>query len=299
MLVWAVASQKGGVGKTTTVASLAGWLQKEHLRVLIVDTDPHASLTSYLGFEDEKVERNLFDLYALDTLSKESVQKCITHTKYPGLDIITSSMTLATIDRQLSGRSGVGRILSKALSFIDDIYDVVLIDCPPVLGALMVNALVSSTLILVPTQTEFLALKGLQGMVRTFSIMNSADSSVKFDYIILPTMFDKRTKASNRSIEYMRQTYDDKVWRGCIPIDTMFRESSSQRIPLPIMDEKARGALAYRDLFLDLVSYELQENPEKVSPSLAAVLTDDEFDEDKKRQDEEAVLRQSVSDMVH
>ncbi|SPT69868.1 Sporulation initiation inhibitor protein soj [Anaerobiospirillum thomasii] len=299
MLVWAVASQKGGVGKTTTVASLAGWLQKEHLRVLIIDTDPHASLTSYLGFEDEKVEHNLFDLYAAETLSRDAVVKCITHTRYSGLDIITSSMTLATIDRQLSGRSGVGRILSKALALVDDLYDVVLIDCPPVLGALMVNALVSSTLILVPTQTEFLALKGLQGMVRTFSIMNSADDSAAFDYIILPTMFDKRTKASNRSIEYMRQHYGQKVWESCIPIDTMFRESSSQRIPLPIMDENTRGAKAYRELFCYLVGHELSVHPGKVSPSLASVLTDDDFDDEQRRKDEEDVIRKSVSDMVH
>ncbi len=276
MLVWAVASQKGGVGKTTTVATLAGWLQREHLRVLVIDTDPHASLTSYLGFDEESVDFNLFDLYAADVITRELFLKCITKSQHQGLDIIPAAMTLATIDRQLSGRQGVGRILSKALALIDDCYDVVLIDCPPVLGALMVNALVASTTILVPTQTEFLALKGLQGMVRTFDIMSQADSNADFDYIIVPTMFDKRTRASNHSLSYMRTHYQSKVWGECIPIDTMFRESSAQRLPLPLMAPSARGAQAYYGLLTTLVAHELKHHPRKVSPALAAVLSSDE-----------------------
>ncbi|MBP5243766.1 MAG: ParA family protein, partial [Succinivibrio sp.] len=209
MLVWSIASQKGGVGKTTTVASLAGWLQKENLNVLIIDTDPHASLTSYLGFDYNNIEKSLYDLYTQETFTKESIQSCITHTNFPNLDIIASSMTLATIDRKLSGRSGVGRILTNALKLIEDDYDVVLIDCPPVLGALMVNALVASTSILVPTQTEFLSLKGLEGMVRTFNIMRKADNGCIINYTVIPTMYYKRTKASRTSLEYLIAHYKD------------------------------------------------------------------------------------------
>lgn len=299
MLVWAIASQKGGVGKTTTVASLSGWLQKEHLRVLVVDTDPHASLTSYLGYEDEKVDHSLFDIYAADKITRNLVLKSITHTKYQGLDLIASSMTLATIDRQLSGKAGVGRILSKSLKLIEDCYDIVLIDCPPVLGALMVNALVSSTLIIVPTQSEFLALKGLQGMVRTFSIMNSADTNTSIEYTIVPTMFDKRTRAANKSLEYMRENYKDKVWGGVIPIDTLFRESSAQRRPLPLMDEGCRGSLAYKTLLVDLITKELSSSHKsRVTPATAAILTSDD-DEDFTSTDSPAKkIENSVVDMV-
>ena len=276
MLVWSIASQKGGVGKTTTVASLAGFLQKEHLRVLAIDTDPHASLTSYLGFNEQDLEHNLYDLYANDSLSRENVLKCITHTRFLGLDLIASSMALATLDRTLSGRVGVGKILNKSLNLIEDCYDVVLVDCPPVLGALMVNALVASTMILVPTKTEFLALKGLEGMVRTFRIMHSADKERDVNYLIIPTMFDKRTKASLLSLEHLKEHYPENLWQGFIPVDTLFRDSSAKNIPLPIMNDTSRGSVAYRSLLCDLISKELCIHKEKVSPATAAILASDE-----------------------
>lgn len=276
MLVWAIASQKGGVGKTTTVASLAGWLQKENLRVLVVDTDPHASLTSYLGYDNDKIEHNnLFDLYAMKNLTREGILNCITHTRHHGLDLISASMTLATIDRQLSGRQGVGRILLRSLKLIEDCYDVVLIDCPPVLGALMVNALVASSTIIVPTQTEFLALKGLEGMVRTFTVMQRANKSVHFEYIIVPTMYDRRTKACVQSLSYLKTHYSDQVWDECIPVDTNFRDSSAKRLPLPIMNPQSTGAVSYRDLLKFLVQRELHRNRDLVTPQLAAILSDD------------------------
>ena len=278
MLVWAIASQKGGVGKTTTVASLAGWCQKENIKVLIIDTDPHASLTSYLGFDYNSIEKNLYDLYTQKNLTRENVLECVTHTNFPNFDIIASSMTLATIDRKLSGQQGVGRILSKALALIDDDYDVAIIDCPPILGALMVNALVASSSVLVPTQTEFLSLKGLEGMVRTFSIMKKADAACNINYTIVPTMYDKRTKASRTSLDFLKAHYKDNLWNKQIPIDTLFRESSQRGMPITMLDSKCRGAVAYYELLVDIISKELKSNPEKVTPNVAAIvnLKDDE-----------------------
>ncbi len=275
MLVWAVASQKGGVGKTTTVASLAGWLEKEGLRVLVVDTDPHASLTAYMGFEDDQLDSNLYDIYSGSELTRDKVLECCKATRFKGLDIIGSTMALATVDRQLSGRAGVGRILKRALSLVDSEYDVALIDCPPVLGALMVNALVAASLVLVPTQTEFLALKGLEGMVRTFAIMEKASKGALIDYIIVPTMYDRRTHASNTSLDFLKIHYRDHLWAGVIPVDTLFRESSYRNIPVPLMDKKSRGADAYRQLLENAIAHELKTNPQLVTPAVAAVLTDD------------------------
>ena len=275
MLVWAVASQKGGVGKTTTVASLAGWLEKEGLRVLVVDTDPHASLTAYMGFEDDQLDSNLYDIYNGAELTRDKVLECCKATRFKGLDIIGSTMALATIDRQLSGRAGVGRILKRALSLVDSEYDVALIDCPPVLGALRVNALVAASLVLVPTQTEFLALKGLEGMVRTFAIMEKASKGSLIDYMIVPTMYDRRTHASNTSLDFLKIHYRDHLWQGVIPVDTLFRESSYRNIPVPRMDKKSRGADAYRQLLENAIAHELKTNPQLVTPAVAAVLTDD------------------------
>ncbi len=275
MLVWAVASQKGGVGKTTTVASLSGWLEKEGLRVLVVDTDPHASLTAYMGFEDDQLDSNLYDIYSGSELTRDKVLECCKATRFKGLDIIGSTMALATIDRQLSGRAGVGRILKRALALVDSEYDVAIIDCPPVLGALMVNALVASSLVLVPTQTEFLALKGLEGMVRTFAIMEKASKGASIDYIIVPTMYDRRTHASNTSLDFLKIHYRDHLWQDVIPVDTLFRESSYRNIPVPLMDKKSRGADAYRSLLEYAIGHELKSHPQLVTPAVAAVLTDD------------------------
>jgi len=300
VLIWSIASQKGGVGKTTTVASIAGWLQKENLRVLIIDTDPHASLTSYMGFDFNAIEKNLYDLYTQESFTKESVTECITHTNFPNLDIIASSMTLATIDRKLSGRSGVGRILSNALKLIDDDYDVVLIDCPPILGALMVNALVASSLILVPTQTEFLSLKGLEGMVRTLNIMKRADSRCNINYTVVPTMYDKRTKASRTSLEFLKAHYKECLWPGQIPVDTLFRESSQRGVPITMLDEKCRGAQAYRELLLEQLAKELKLNPDRISPNAAALvsLSDDKNENKAQSHDDMEIIAGDVDAML-
>ncbi len=275
MLVWAVASQKGGVGKTTSVATLAGWLVRQGLKVLVVDTDPHASLTAYLGFSDESLERSLYDLYKLPHFDKDSVSSAITYTRFAGLDLIAATMALATVDRQLSGRQGVGRILSKILSFVDDDYDVVLIDCPPVLGALMVNALVAASLVIVPTQAEFLALKGLEGMVKTFDIMQKASSGKEINYLIVPTMFDDHIEGAEESVAQLHELYENHLWNDLIPLDNGFRDSSFRHIPLPLMNRRSRGNVAYLRLLKTVVAFEIEHNGANVPDLLRQILEDE------------------------
>ena len=162
MIVWTVANQKGGVGKTTTVVSLAGILAQRGQRVLLIDTDPHASLTSYFDFDSDRLEGTLYELFQAAKPSAELVNRMTLKTKFENIHLLPASITLATLDRVMGNREGMGLVLKRALLRVQDQYDYVLIDCPPVLGVMMVNALAACDRILVPVQTEFLALKGLE-----------------------------------------------------------------------------------------------------------------------------------------
>ncbi|MDW3189324.1 ParA family protein, partial [Vibrio sp. Vb0932] len=137
MIVWSVANQKGGVGKTTSTVTLAGLLSQKGHRVLMVDTDPHASLTTYLGYDSDTVSSSLFDLFQLKTFTRDTVKPLILETELEGMDIIPAHMSLATLDRVMGNRSGMGLILKRALQAVSQDYDYVLIDCPPILGVMM------------------------------------------------------------------------------------------------------------------------------------------------------------------
>jgi chromosome partitioning protein len=141
----------------------------------------------------------------------------------------------------------MGLVLKKAMGKISEYYDYVLMDCPPVLGVLMVNALAAADRIIVPVQTEFLALKGLDRMIKTMDLMQG-EQEKPFRYIIVPTMFDKRTKASIIAYQQLQDTYKEKVWPGVIPIDTNFRNASvSQKVPSHFA-ANSRGVFAYKSL---------------------------------------------------
>lgn len=246
MEVWTVANQKGGVGKTTTTIALAGLLGECGKRVLLVDTDPHASLSYYLGIESEDLELSVYDLFT-QVSSKEQILQSLCPTRYPSIDILPATMGLATLDRSLGAKGGMGLVLKKAMQKISQNYDYVLMDCPPILGVLMVNALAASNRIIVPVQTEFLALKGLDRMIKTMDIMQT-EQTKPFEYTIVPTMFDKRTKASLLAYQQLQETYKDRVWPGVIPVDTNFRNASvAQKVPSHF-SPSSRGVFAYKSL---------------------------------------------------
>lgn len=256
MLVWTVANQKGGVGKTTTVISLAGLLAKQGFRVLLIDTDPHASLTSYLQYDSDQLPVSLYELFREPAQTKADLAQIILPTEISNISLIPASMALATLDRELGNKEGMGLFLKKQLTLVEDDYDFVLIDCPPVLGVMMVNALAACVRILVPVQTEFLAAKGLERMIKTLQIMQK--SRVKdFDYCIIPTMYDKRTRASLNTLNDLKQDYTDKVWNGVIPVDTKFRDASLQHLPISVHSPNCRGAFAYETLLNHLLQTEL------------------------------------------
>ena len=248
MIIWAIANQKGGVGKTTTTVTLGGLLAQRRKRVLLIDTDPHASLSYYFGIDSEELSASVYDVFrANQDINRDTVLDCLCSTKLDSLFILPATMALATLDRQMGNRGGMGLILRKALACVADEFDYALIDCPPVLGVLMVNALAACSRILVPVQTEFLALKGLERMMHTLVVMEKSQNQ-KFNYTIVPTMFDKRTKAAIDTYKKLRSGYGVDVWPSVIPVDTRFRDASQAQTPPSIYAPRSRGVYAYNSL---------------------------------------------------
>jgi chromosome partitioning protein len=248
MHIWAVANQKGGVGKTTSAVTLGGWLARRGHKVLLIDLDPHGSLTSYFGFDPESTEKSGYMLFqraaAQEALHPETV---IEQTRFDNIFVLSASTAMATLDRQLGTAGGMGLVIARALKEIEDDYEYVIMDCPPMLGVLMVNALAACAHLVIPVQTEFLALKGLERMLRTLQMVQRS-KQFELNYTIVPTLFDRRTRASIEALQELRKRYPDELWRSVIPVDTRFREASLEGIPLSIMRPGARGSLHYREL---------------------------------------------------
>lgn len=248
MHIWAIANQKGGVGKTTTVVSLAGLLADEGYKVLMVDLDPHGSLTSYFRFDPDTIEHSVYDLFQVQgKITQNLTKSLVLDTGHPNLSLLPSSTALATLERHAQAQGGMGLVISKTLAILWEDYDYVLIDSPPVLGVLMINALAACQQLIIPVQTEFLAIKGLERMVRTLTMINRARKK-PVPYIIVPTLFDRRTQASNKSLRSLKDTYDDIVWHSVIPIDTKLRDASTAGIAPSALDSNARGIKAYSSL---------------------------------------------------
>ncbi len=249
MRVISVANQKGGVGKTTTSVALGGIASSLGYRVLLVDIDPHGSLSTYFRQDPDTQEFSSYTLFQeRKELTSASVKRLICATDYPNLDLLPSSTALATLERQAIGQDGMGLVITRSLACIYDDYDFVFIDTPPLLGVLMINALAACQHLVIPVQTEFLALKGLERMVNTLKMMSRSRKKA-LEYTILPLMYDRRTQASITSLRTIRNTSPAEVWPGHIPVDTKFRDASRAGVPPHLFDETARGVDAYKSLF--------------------------------------------------
>lgn len=253
MTVWAVCNQKGGVAKTTTVISLASLLAQRGESTLILDLDPHGSLTTYLGYDPDAIETSIYTLFQkLDNTPKGAIFQSLKKTKHDNMFLLPASTAMATLDRQLGAQQGKGLVIRKTLSFFKDRFQHVFIDCPPMLGVLMINALAACDKLLIPVQTEFLSLKGLEHMLHTVSMINHSRRT-ELPYLIIPTMHDHRARAANDCLQQLHQQYGKQVWEQAVPIDPLFREASKLGIPLPEMNQDAEGSLAYQNLLNDLI----------------------------------------------
>lgn len=253
MIVWTIANQKGGVGKTTTTVTLAGLLAQKGHKVLLIDLDPHGSLTSYFSYNPDSMEESVYSLFQKKIHDQRTpLATMLCKTGIDNIHLLPASTSLVSLDRQAGMTKGMGLIIKDALEPYSKHYDYVLIDCPPTLGILMINALAACERLIIPVQTEFLAIKGLERMLNTLDMI-AISGKQNIDFNIVPTMFDRRTRASRESLQHLQEKYHDDLWQGFIPVDTKFREASSKRKPISYLYPNSHGLNAYRVLLKDLM----------------------------------------------
>lgn len=271
MKTWASINQKGGVGKTTTVVSLAGHLANTGQRLLLVDLDPHGSLTSYLGYNPDDMESGIYSLFDNPTTEPAEIARMVLPTKIKNTYLFAASTALATLDRQIGSNQGTGKglVVAKAIECVADKFAYGLIDCPPMLGILMINALAACDQLLIPAQTDYLSLNGLERMMHTLEMVEKSLHK-KTPYMIVPTMYDQRTKASQDALKTMKEVYRFNVWGSVIPIDTKFRDASKSGLPLSTLLPYSRGSLAYKKLLNFLLGVQERKNEEKIRTSQSA-----------------------------
>ena len=242
--VFAVANQKGGVGKTTTTINLGACMAQLDRRVLIVDLDPQANATRGLGIDSRMVDRSLYDVMLQDVPMEDVIEPVSVKNLY----IVPSSLDLAGAEIELVPTMNRERKLKTALASVSDEYDVVFIDCPPSLGLLSINGLTAATEVLVPVQAEYYALEGLGLLIRNIDLVTrNLNPELHLSTIVLG-MVDARTKLSAQVSEEVKRHFGDKVCRQVIPRAVRLSEAPSFGQPISVFDPGSRAATAYREL---------------------------------------------------
>ena len=259
MKIFASAAQKGGVGKTTTAISVAGVLAARGARVLLVDLDPHTSLSTYCQVFEAQTANTVFALFeAAARQGRVEPRQLVRSTPIEGISLVAGSNALFAVDRRFGNTPGMGLVLQQHLPGLADHFDYCLLDCSPSLGTLLVNALACCDFLLAPVQTEYLAVESALAMTRTLRLV-AARQQQSVPYLLVPTMFDRRTRSSHESLRRLRQQHGVRVWSDVIPVDTQFREASRVGQPLTRLRPRSRGAEAYTRL-TDFVLAEMEQH---------------------------------------
>ena len=263
----AVANQKGGVGKTTTAVNLAAALAHENMRVLLVDADPQANATSGLGILRGSFRRSLYHILVLD----EEIRNVVRNTDIELLSVIPSDKNLIGAEVELIDIEGREFKLQESLRTINDAYDFIIVDCPPALGLLTLNALTASDSLLVPIQCEYYALEGVTELFDTLArIRRSLNPGLTIEGLLL-TMYDERTNLSAAVAADLRDFYGDQVFKTVIPRNIKLAEAPSYGKPIITYDPRSKGAESYLQLAKEIMTHDKKSSRAGVERTTAGL----------------------------
>ena len=246
--VISVKKKKGGVGKTTTTVNLSTLLAKKGKKVLLIDTDPQGNATSGLGVSKD-VELSVYDILIGDTEFDETLQE----TAIKNLKVCPSNISLAGAEVQLVSMMSREQRLKTKLDKIKDQYDYILIDCPPSLGLVTLNAFTASDSVLIPVQCEYFALEGLGQLLNTVNLVKKhLNKNLEIEGALL-TMYDARTNLSNQVVKEVKKYFEDKVYKTVIPRNVRLSEAPSYGMPITVYDPRSKGAKAYEKFAKELL----------------------------------------------
>lgn len=245
----AIANQKGGVGKTTTAINLSACLAEKYKKVLTIDIDPQGNTSSGLGIDKNSLENTIYELM----IGECSLDECIINNAYDNLSVIPSNVNLAGAEIELIGVQDKEFILKK---FIDEIkfqYDFIIIDCPPSLNTLTVNAMTTADTVLVPIQCEYYALEGLSQLIHTINLVKKRlNPDLEIEGVVF-TMYDARTNLSLQVVENVKENLKQNIYKAIIPRNVRLAEAPSHGIPINMYDPKSAGAEGYRELAEEVI----------------------------------------------
>lgn len=240
----AIANQKGGVGKTTTAVNLSACLAVKNKKVLVIDIDPQGNTTSGLGVDKNSIANSIYDTI----INEMPIEDTLIKTQIDGLYLSASNIDLAGAEVELVTVFSRESRLKDALEDVKDRFDFIIIDCPPSLGLLTVNALTAANTILVPIQCEYYALEGLSQLMNTVKIVQKhLNKTLRVEGVVL-TMFDARTNLSIQVVEEVKKYFGNKVYRTIIPRNVRLSEAPSYGLPIILYDSKSKGAECYMEL---------------------------------------------------
>ncbi len=246
----AIANQKGGVGKTTTAINLSACLAEVNKKVLVIDMDPQGNTTSGLGLEKDEIENNVYDLILGECTIRESIHK----TEIEKLSVIPSNVNLAGAEIELLGIKDKEYILKNEVDYIHEDYDFVIIDCPPSLNMLTINAMTTANTILVPIQCEYYALEGLSQLIHTIQLVQQRlNPELNMEGVVF-TMYDARTNLSLQVVENVKNNLNTTIYKTIIPRNIRLAEAPSHGLPINIYDSKSSGAESYRQLAQEVIN---------------------------------------------